>query len=376
VKAGIARLLLVLASVTVVIIAAEVVLQITTQPPADAPFSGYKDFTWHEHKPYIHNQATANADIKIPQSKAWVRNTAPGLGPAHIVTDAHGFRYDGDLSDPKAPDEVRVFLLGGSVTLLGLNRDTTICGRLEEELKSLFTRASRVRCVSAGIMNGVSDQALIVLTRQVVDLEPDLVLSYDGFNDIALRTIADMRIGYPGFWFVFEDKLDRKEESNKLMRDALLALPFWRLMLSASELAKRIDPTLALDTQLEVTVAKQKRAERAMPSSEAVAAHLLGNWNKMHHFSNSFGAEFLAILQPIRPDQRNLDRFNEFYNHLNSRINELHQAGSAYYSFDRLFDDIPEIFYDEVHTQDTGHERIAASIAEIIQSRNILPSLR
>jgi len=49
----------------------------------------------------------------------WVTLQGPEGGSAHVVTDQYGFRYAGDLDEPKAPNELRVFLLGGSVVVGG-----------------------------------------------------------------------------------------------------------------------------------------------------------------------------------------------------------------------------------------------------------------
>ena len=74
-------------------------------------------------------------------------------------------------------------MLGGSVVFNGLNNETTIAGMLEARLKERFAGVM-LRCINTGIISANSDQELVLLVQKVIDLKPDIVIAFDGFNDL------------------------------------------------------------------------------------------------------------------------------------------------------------------------------------------------
>lgn len=318
-------------------------------------------------------QATPNADVEI-RDLGWIRRRAEhGDGDfAHVVTDRHGFRYAGDLDEPKRPGELRVFLLGGSVVVLGMRNETTICGYLETRLRERLGPNRLARCVTAGIMTAVSDQELAVLVHKIADLEPDIVIALDGYNDLAIRTHFDPRLGYPVNWMVLERGLARGLDAAREIQRVYREIPTWRLLLSRSRLATRTFPGLVLDDQISGVLRGRVERNHPRPDLDAIVEHLLGNWGKMARFSRAIGAEFVAVLQPARPKERGDVLHAAFYERMNEEIRRARRSGRPFHSFDRRFDDRRDLFYDSVHTFDEGNALMADWLLALLEAEALL----
>jgi GDSL-like Lipase/Acylhydrolase family len=115
---------------------------------------------------------------------------------ATVNTNALGFRGPA-VRNPKPPGRVPVAVIGGSAAFgTGASSDAvTFPARLEAALR---TRTGRdVEVVNGGAPPYVSGQELGRLTFEVLDLEPDIAVVYDGFNDLNSALLFDPRPGYP-----------------------------------------------------------------------------------------------------------------------------------------------------------------------------------
>jgi len=320
-----ARILLALAAGVLSLTLAEVGIRLVVPPSTPAFEKNERDqgFDWRAPAPYVAFHATPDADVRIDHG-AWVTLQSPEDGSAHVVTDAYGFRYAGDVDAPKAPGELRIFLLGGSVTVLGLSNESTLCAAIEEAVAERLARRGPVRCVSAGILSGVSDQELARLVHHVSRLAPDVVISYSGFNDAIARQEFDPRLGYPLNWFVYENAYVAGRAAARRTREAVDALPAWQLILSRSRLATTLWPGLAMHELVALADIRAEATDHPRPAPEDVAGHFMENWDLMRRISRATGARFVGILQPFRPEERDAGRFADFYGVVNERI----EAGS------------------------------------------------
>jgi hypothetical protein len=350
----------------VVLVVAELVASVLLGPVPedDVPTA---EFSRHEPAPYVMHRTTRDADVMVSSDQ----QREPGMR-THVVTDRRGFRFDGDLDRPKEPNEIRIFMLGGSAVFRGLEAETTICGFLESTLAKRLGPSVLVRCVNAGIVSAVSDQELAVLVHEVADLEPDLVIVFDGFNEIWCRSRLEPRLGHPFNWSLVEHTLSREAKRRDLMLASVAAMPSWQLLLSRSRLATYLRPGLALENQVTAEVAEAQAETYPRPHPLDVAKHLLRNWQKMNLITKALGGEFVAILQPMSPSARHHPVFHEFYSGMSFLIDRAAQDGKPFFSFDRLLDDRRELFYDEVHTWDEGHAIYADRIADLLLERGLI----
>jgi lysophospholipase L1-like esterase len=115
---------------------------------------------------------------------------------ATVNTNERGFR-GGAVTSPKPAGRRRVVVLGGSAVFgSGASSDAaTFPARLQTVLHARGGRD--VDVVNGGAPAYVSGQELARLVWEIVDLEPDVVIVYDGFNDLNSPLLFDPRPGYP-----------------------------------------------------------------------------------------------------------------------------------------------------------------------------------
>ena len=96
-----------------------------------------------------------------------------------------GFRGD-EFSEIKQLDTYRIFMVGGS-TMFGNSGessvDTTIPGILQKIFDS-YDSGQKIEVINAGFSGGNSDSELNLIKQKLVHYQPDLVVVYDGWNDL------------------------------------------------------------------------------------------------------------------------------------------------------------------------------------------------
>jgi len=96
----------------------------------------------------------------------------------------HGFRGP-EFSIEKSEDVYRIFLVGGSTTasLRALSDEVTPAGYLKTKIDEM-NREYKIEVINAGIPGFTSSQELKLIKNRILDLNPDLIIIYDGANDI------------------------------------------------------------------------------------------------------------------------------------------------------------------------------------------------
>ena len=95
-----------------------------------------------------------------------------------------GFRGD-EISESKAENTFRIFMLGGS-TMFGhgaTSDDTTIPGYVQNMLQEKLYNYE-IEVINAGIQGADSFDEVNILETKILQLNPDLVIIYDGWNDL------------------------------------------------------------------------------------------------------------------------------------------------------------------------------------------------
>ena len=102
-----------------------------------------------------------------------------------------GFRGD-DFFKIKPDNTYRIFMVGGS-TLFGTGAtsdDTTIPGYLKNFLK-YDKHPYDIEVINAGIQGADSYNELELIKNRLIDLSPDLVIVYDGWNDLRAEYLPE-----------------------------------------------------------------------------------------------------------------------------------------------------------------------------------------
>jgi hypothetical protein len=252
------------------------------------------DRPWREPRPYfMFGGPTGGRTVNLlPQMDE-------GAGRA-IRLNAEGFRIEREIVNPKPADEVRIFVLGGSTVVGGRPITATIPAVIEAHLQANGLPQARV--YNFGVLSFVSGQELSLLVHRLIDLKPDLVIAYDGGNDVYEPWVYDPRPGYP-FNFVTEEEAmsilsnaggDAKTIAS-LARDSALV----QALLGTTDWFDRMRIRLdRLRTTVNFGSAQWK---------EAVVAAYAHNLTAMCRVARANGALFAAFFQPILAYSKTLD---------------------------------------------------------------------
>jgi lysophospholipase L1-like esterase len=110
-----------------------------------------------------------------------------GLTPGYPTQNTRGFRGS-EIAVPKPPGVFRIVALGGSTTYGDhiAKWEDAYPAQLERVLRE---RQRQVEVINAGVPGYSSWEMLISLEFQILDLQPDLLLVYEGINDLYPRLV-------------------------------------------------------------------------------------------------------------------------------------------------------------------------------------------
>ena len=307
--------------------------------------------------------------------------------PVTHYTQEDGFRVAGpgySLTKAKPPGQLRVAVLGGSAVQTGSSFEFTIAGSLKLLLQRRF-QGRDVEVINAGIVSSVSRQAIVYLLFTVLEYQPDVVILYDGFNDLMLPLNYESR---PNFPYNFQTVEVAWEEYRREHRS-----PLWRLALDRSRLYGALRGRLVSGGGSQnrglFVGANAKSAAEVLADPEWVESHVrayLSNWNQLIALSRAYGFEPVCILQPTAAlDQEHglkvlaegyhlddvaardwVQAIRLLYEQASSRIQTLSQEHKQYTvtDFSRLLLPAEPHFWDIVHVYDESNKVVARSIAD------------
>lgn len=194
--------------------------------------------------------------------------------------------YNGPRPGMKQAGEYRVVMLGGSTVEHG---EPAIPELLEGELRANGVESARV--FNYGVVASNSGQALARLTFDVSDLEPDLVIVYDGANDLINPFLGDPRPGYPFDFLVWE--------RNPLLNDDIAAYPTFALVAYGSAIARAIAPGWFASRFSGVDALREKVGFKSRAWSEELGRQYVRNHVKASRVARGLGADYIGFFQPL-----------------------------------------------------------------------------
>ena len=123
--------------------------------------------------------------------------TKPNFSSDTININSTGLR---GLEVPKKKSSVtRIVVVGGSAAMgYGSSSDnTTFTALLQNKLNTGSTGNKTYEVINAGLPSAILMQEFILITLDLIDMEPDIVIVFDGFNDMVGAVLNDRRPGYP-----------------------------------------------------------------------------------------------------------------------------------------------------------------------------------
>lgn len=272
--------------------------------------------------------------------------------------DADGFREPGLAH---AADRKRAFLLGGSAAFghYASSDRTTITGFLNAAQDEYFF-------VNAAVPSWNSAQELVRLSQQIVDLNPALVIAYDGANDAVLAELAsehDPSLLPPGTPEHFDRLLEIVADERAIRIERLFPEVMHRI---EKYFGRVVEPPYDPE------------------GGGAAARRYIRNHQRMAELSRASGARFLSVFQPVAGLHSNVDpavverdpRIAAFH-----RIVLSQPWQGEFHDFAAIFDgelplvpmavhDITDdtIFVDDVHLADRGNAIVARRLLQVIAS--------
>lgn len=324
---------------------AETIVSISSNPVlTQAQLKDYKNATTFRLLPYT------------------VFGLKPNFRSDTVNINSEGLR--GPEIGPKLPGSYRIAVVGGSAVFGGEvpTDDSTFTGLLEKKLN----REGRARfdVINAGVPAYVSMQEVILLADRVIGYNPDVIVIFDGFNDVLTSLRRDRRPNYP-WWFSEIEKLYYTSISKLFLEKKL----------------KKYRPTKLLLNWIE----NKKNDKKIITVSMEQVAFYRRNIDLMCHLAKSYGIDVVLVFQPVALYKENLSgsesdmigRLDPDYKKAlrkmcdleKTAMSEVAKANNVTFVDGTLFfKGISEdIFIDEVHFNQKGHSIVADYLIDFLK---------
>ncbi len=111
-----------------------------------------------------------------------------GLSPNHPDHNARGYRSP-ELTTPKPDGTFRIFAIGGSTTYgISLINAESYPTQLQRILRDEYGYTN-VEVINAGVPQYATYENLINFQLKILDDEPDMLITYEGINDVVTRLV-------------------------------------------------------------------------------------------------------------------------------------------------------------------------------------------
>ena len=284
-------LAIVFGSVFIGAIAAEIFLSYRSAPRLPLPFYNvlYPYVMFRPNESYTY-ETKETYEMSHNKSRVFVYTNEDGLR-----IPSPGYK----LPKEKPPGQLRIAFLGGSLVELASTFDVTLPGSLRTLLRRQYPGRD-IEVINAGIQSCVSRQSIVQLLVTVVDYHPDIVILYDGGNDIGLPLTYESRPNFPYNFQTMEEAWDLYREEHRAS--------LWRIALERSYLFRmaraRFNPSKAdLVPTSDDPFAGTNRvsAERVISDHAFVMNQItayLSNWRKLVELSNAYHFKPVCVLTP------------------------------------------------------------------------------
>jgi lysophospholipase L1-like esterase len=281
-----------------------------------------------------------------------------GLPPViRVRNNRYGFRAH-EFPASKNPEDVFVLAFGGSTTFgIAANNEDTWPEILERLLQAHYP-AKRVQVFNMGMDMATSAVSVVNLALVGVHLKPDLIIPYEGYNDLAALGWANFRTDQAHFY--------RNITPEKIWPGARRSLPAALMHSFAVRfIAGVIDETAGLNSL--ASYARYVETE-ANPDRLFGIEAMLDNLKTMHAMADGVGARSLfATFQFREGDEGAAPRLNDALRRL--------FASKRYDYVDldaRLPDHDASLQFDECHFTQKGLDLVARYFADYIIEHGLI----
>ncbi len=276
---------------------------------------------------------------------------------------------------PKTSGEFRILMLGGSTVV---NGDPPIPVLLEEEFRR--NGMDNVQVYNFGVVSSASSMELVRILFEISELQSDLIIMYNGGNDIFTPYKYDPRPGYPFNFIVYEN--------NPILESDVRSYPTFSLLLYSSNLARCFLSRFFVNSFAPLEKERQKVGWGSDEWKDEIAQRYVSNLTKAKKISGVFGSQFIAFLQPmidykdhLSTEEKNHRPDPEFEKHcveVRDRILQkisVHSNESSPILIDLtdIYDEtLTRVFIDKLHTTQESKTVVAKAIYEHVINNFII----
>lgn len=274
-----------------------------------------------------------------------------------ININSYGFRGP-EISKEKAPDVIRIFVIGGSTTFgVGSTSDhTTIPGYLQQ----LFDNADlsyQIEVVNAGVPAMHSASEVKLVKEKIIEFSPDILVVYDGWNEV-----------YHDF-SIYNETSKNLSSYTKFLKNInqIYRTPDILYMIRMQFMQQHPD-----------TFNKIFNDENGLAKSKIWA----DRWKNICGIGNEKGFKTIVILQPFLGTgnktltneelmifkfyglEKAVSSYENYFNAMQSLNNICTKTADLRNVFDKIKG---PLYMDEAHVSDKGNRLVADELFKIIQ---------
>ncbi len=297
-------------------------------------------------------------------------------GRVVFQTNSLGFRSP-EFALRKPPGTYRIVVVGGSAALWGSDNAHTFANMLMKMFNPGGGRGRRYEVIDAGVPGFTSTQELFLVQAEVISWDPDMVVVYDGFNDMFFGSMPTYRPN----WVPRDEELTQFLKRPVWMEDPvernIFILHLYRDWRRRRERARMTPPEFATDSPAGLRFSYK-------PHLEAVRVYR-ANLRSLVAMLKDRGVTPVLVYQPTLFDKtpwspeeradfaRVVPRYAESMRTLLplgaqavKAVARTEHVTSA--DFTRIFDGIPgSTFEGQVHQSDMGNRIIARRLFDILR---------
>ncbi|WP_243313990.1 hypothetical protein [Fundidesulfovibrio agrisoli] len=272
------------------------------------------------------------------------------------------------------PGEYRIFMLGGSTVNTG---DPS----LPQALQEIFHAEghTNVRVYNYGVVSFISRQELLLLLLEVLNAAPDMIIVYDGGNNMYQPFFGDPRPGFPYNWATFESGF-ALTTSMASFRTTVS----WILRHSAL-LRCTLDSAEFQEDMLHLTALRKESGYGTDAWRNALGDVWRDDWDKMLSLMAGRKIRAAFFLQPFLTQKTKLDiteaeiasRYTDvFHQHMGQGYERMRTTvgdmssrypGAVVADFSHALDDFPgKAFEDVIHVNAGANRALARKIFNML----------
>lgn len=283
----------------------------------------------------------------------------PNFRSETININSMGFRGPEILE--KKENTVRIVVVGGSGAMgYGSTSDDTAFPHILENMLNNQVGKGRYEVINAGSASFIAMQEFNLIALKIIELEPDMVIIFDGFNDMVGSILNDRRPGFP--WRFGElEKATKQSNTKSYIRKRLMNYrPTKKIIqLMEEKKLKRRKSREDYSVNPEAVLFYKKTLDRIAGLLRGYQIRAVFAYQPNLYYKEPRSDFESAILAKESPER--LKVLKEMLTMGENAMREVAQSNNdIFISCTSVFNGMREtIFFDTVHSGDKGQEMLA-----------------